>query len=64
MLGIEDKNIAGSGNILDANFKVNSENLKYDLNFTNSHWEIHFYQILIPFIIKKMTIPHLLVIRL
>lgn len=34
MLGIEDKNIAGSGNVLDANFKVNSENLKFDLNFT------------------------------
>ena len=34
MFGIEDKNIAGSGNIIDANFKVNSENVKYDLNFT------------------------------
>ena len=34
MFGIEDKNIAGSGNILDANFKVNSENLKYDINYT------------------------------
>ena len=34
MFGIEDKNIAGTGNILDANFKVNSENLKYDLNYT------------------------------
>ena len=34
MFGIEDKNIAGSGNILDANFKVNSEDVKYDLNFT------------------------------
>ena len=34
MLSIEDKNIAGSGNILDVNFKVNSENLRYDLNYT------------------------------
>ena len=34
MFGIEDKNVWGSGNILDANFKVNSENLKYDINYT------------------------------
>ena len=34
MLGIEDKNIAGSGNILNSNFKINAENLKYDINYT------------------------------
>ena len=34
MFGIEDKNIAGTGNILDANFIINSEDLKYDLNYT------------------------------
>lgn len=34
MFGIEDKNFAGSGNILDANFNINAENVKYDLNYT------------------------------
>ena len=34
MFGIEDKNFAGTGNILDLNFKINSEDLKYDLNYT------------------------------
>ena len=34
MFGIEDKNFAGSGNIVDLNFKINSEDLKYDLNYT------------------------------
>ena len=34
MFGIDDKNIFGSGNIIDANFNVNSENLKFDLNYT------------------------------
>ena len=33
-LGLEDKNIAGSGNILDANFNINSENIKFDFNYT------------------------------
>ena len=33
-LGIEDKNFAGSGNIIDANFNINSENVKFDLNYT------------------------------
>jgi len=34
MLGIEDKNIAGSGNILNSNFKINAEDLKFDINYT------------------------------
>ena len=34
MLGIEDKNIAGSGNILSSNLKINTEDLKYDINYT------------------------------
>lgn len=34
MFGIEDKNFAGSGNIIDANFNINSENIKYDINYT------------------------------
>ena len=34
MFGIDDKNIFGSGNIIDANFNINSENLKFDLNYT------------------------------
>ena len=34
MFSIDDKNFAGSGNIVDANFSLNSENLKYDLNYT------------------------------
>lgn len=33
-LGLEDKNFAGSGNIIDANFNINSENIKFDLNYT------------------------------
>ena len=33
-LGIEDKNFGGSGNILDANFNINSEDVKFDLNYT------------------------------
>ena len=33
-LGLEDKNFAGSGNIVDANFNVNSENIKFDFNYT------------------------------
>ncbi len=32
-LGLEDKNIAGSGNSLSSNFIVNSEDLKFDINF-------------------------------
>ena len=32
--GIEDKNVFGSGNILDSNFTLNSEDIKFDLNFT------------------------------
>ena len=32
--GIEDKNIFGSGNTLDTNFTINSEDVKFDLNFT------------------------------
>lgn len=32
--GIEDKNFAGTGNIIDANFDINTENLKYDINYT------------------------------
>ena len=31
--GIEDKNFAGSGNTVDLNFSLNSENLRYDLNY-------------------------------
>lgn len=34
MFGIEDKNFSGTGNTVDANFVINSENLKYDLNLT------------------------------
>ena len=34
MFGIEDKNFLGSGNIIDANLNINSENVKYDLNYT------------------------------
>lgn len=33
-LGLEDKNFAGSGNIVDANFNINSEDIKFDLNYT------------------------------
>ena len=33
-LGIEDKNFNGSGNIVDANFNINSEDVKFDLNYT------------------------------
>lgn len=33
--GVEDKNFLGSGNILDANFDINSENLKFDINYTH-----------------------------
>ena len=32
--GIEDKNFNGSGNMVDANFNINSENLKFDVNYT------------------------------
>ena len=32
--GIQDKNFAGSGNIIDANFDINSEDLKFNLNYT------------------------------
>ena len=32
--GIEDKNIFGSGNSIDSNFSINSEDLKFDLNYT------------------------------
>ena len=29
--GIEDKNIFGSGNSINSNFSINSEDLKFDL---------------------------------
>ena len=32
--GIEDKNIFGSGNGISSNFLINSEDLKFDVNFT------------------------------
>ncbi len=32
-LGIEDKNIFGSGNSLSSNFSANSEDLKFDINY-------------------------------
>ena len=32
-LGIEDKNIFGSGNSISSNFSVNSEDLKFDINY-------------------------------
>ena len=32
-VGLEDKNIAGSGNSLRSNFIVNSEDLKFDINY-------------------------------
>ena len=32
--GIEDKNFFGSGNIVDANFDINSENLRFNINYT------------------------------
>ena len=32
-LGLEDKNIFGSGNSLSSNFVVNSEDLKFDINY-------------------------------
>ena len=32
--GIEDKNILGSGNSLSSNFVINSEDLKFDINYT------------------------------
>ena len=31
---IQDKNLFGSGNIINANFDVNTENLKFDINYT------------------------------
>ena len=31
--GIEDKNIFGSGNSISSNFSVNSEDLKFDINY-------------------------------
>ena len=34
MFGVEDKNFFGSGNTIDANFNINTENIKYDLNYT------------------------------
>ena len=52
--GIEDKNYLGSGNILDANFDINSENLKFDVNYSFSYFK-PFYQILTQYLIKKMT---------
>lgn len=33
-LGLQDKNFMGSGNIVDTNFELNSENIKYDINLT------------------------------
>ena len=35
--GIEDKNIFGSGNSLNSNFSLNSEDLKFSLNFYALH---------------------------
>ena len=34
VFGINDKNFAGSGNIVDANLSLNSENITFDLNYT------------------------------
>ena len=34
-LGLEDKNFLGSGNILDANINLNSEDVKFDISYTN-----------------------------
>ena len=31
--GIEDKNIFGSGNSISSNFLINSEDLKFDVNY-------------------------------
>lgn len=47
--GIEDKNFIGTGNTIDLNFNVNSEDLKYDLNYTQ-------YPIFNPFISNQFTI--------
>jgi outer membrane protein insertion porin family len=47
--GIEDKNIFGSGNSISSNFTVNSEDLKFDLNYVQ-------YPILNPNLTNTYTI--------
>ena len=47
--GIEDKNIFGSGNSISSNFLINSEDLKFDVNFTQ-------YPILNPNLTNTYTI--------
>lgn len=47
--GIEDKNFLGSGNTVDLNFNINSEDLRYDLNFIQ-------YPLFNPFISNQYTV--------
>lgn len=47
--GIEDKNFIGSGNTIDLNFNINSEDLRYDLNYIQ-------YPLSNPFLTNKYTI--------
>ena len=47
--GIEDKNIFGSGNSIDSNFSINSEDIKFDLNYTQ-------YPVMNPNLTNKYTL--------
>ena len=58
--GIEDKNIFGSGNSIKSNFSVNSEDLKFSINYKQYPILNPDLQILIVYIMKKMiTLAHL-----
>ena len=47
--GIEDKNIFGSGNSISSNFSINSEDLKFDINYTQ-------YPIINPYLTNTYTL--------